>query len=160
MHKLVVVAMIAAAIGLTACGKKDESKEANGSGSVNISGSGDHFSMTGANGEKVEIGTGASAKLPSYLPMYPGGTVTSSFTGSGQDGSGGVVVFHVHATPGDVIAFYKQKAAAAGMADTMNAEMGATTTYVAANEKAKQTITVSATKASDGSDVQLTWGSK
>lgn len=159
MRILIVAAMVGAAFGLVACGKND-SKNSDGSGSVSVSGSGDHLSMTGSNGEKVEIGTGASAKLPAYMPMYPGGTVTSSFSGSGKDGSGGVVVFHVNAAPAQIIAFYKQKAAAAGMADTMNAEMGATSTYVASNDKTKQSLSVSATKGADGSDVQLTWGAK
>jgi dihydroxyacetone kinase len=56
--------------------------------------------------------------------------------------------------------FYKQKTTAAGMAQTMSAEMGETTTYVAANDKTKQTVSVSATKGGDGTTVQLTWGEK
>ncbi len=157
MRDLFVVAVIGAAIGLTACGQH-ETKYSTDSGTVSVSNAGDHVSMTGAHGEKVEIGgVGSSAKLPSYLPLYPGGMVQSSFTGSGKDG---VVVFRVHAAPADVVGFYKQKATAAGMAQTLSAEMGATTTYVAANDKSKQTLSISATKGSDGTDVQLAWGAK
>ncbi len=46
------------------------------------------------------------------------------------------------------------------MAQTMTADMGGTSTYVAANDKTKQTLSVSATKDADGTSVQLTWGEK
>jgi hypothetical protein len=156
--------MIAAAATLAGCGKHDTKTYTDGNGnSVAVSNSGDgHMTITGSNGEKVEFGTGASAmaKMPPYLPLYPGAKVTTSFTGSGKDGSGGMIAFQVSAGTADVVNFYKQKATAAGMAQTMSAEMGDTTTYVAANDKTKQTVSVSATKGSDGTTVQLTWGEK
>ena len=95
MRNLVVIAMIAAAAGLAGCGKSDTKVYSNGKDSVAVSQSGDHMTITGSNGEKVEIGSGASAsaKMPSYLPLYPGAKVTSSFTGSGKDGIGGMVAF-------------------------------------------------------------------
>jgi len=162
MRKVFVVMMIGAAVSLIGCGKNESKNSGSEAGNVSVSGSGDHMTITGSHGEKVEFGSGSSAtsKLPSYLSLYPGATVTASFTGSGQDGSGGLISFHVKASPAEVIAFYKQKAAAGGMADTMNAEMGGTSTYVAADEKTKKQMSVSATKAADGSDVQLTWGTK
>jgi hypothetical protein len=46
------------------------------------------------------------------------------------------------------------------MADTMNMDSGGTMVYIAANEKAKSQVSVSATKASDGTDAQVTWGAK
>ena len=88
------------------------------------------MTITGANGEKVEFGTGSSAKMPSDIPLYPGAKVTASFSGQGKDGSGGMVAFTTTASPDDVIAFYKQKAEAIGMAQTMNMDMGGTKSYV------------------------------
>ncbi len=171
------VAAIAAALTLAGCGKHDQNSSttttANSDGTTTTTtttssgGGANHMTITGSNGEKVEIGTGSSAKLPDYLPMYPGGAITSSFTGSGKDGGGGVVVFHAKgADPAAIIAFYKDKAKAAGMADKMNMDMGGTLTYVASNEDTdagkvkggKKTLTVSATKKDGGVDVQLTWG--
>jgi hypothetical protein len=162
MRNLVVIAMIVTAAGLAGCGKSETKVYSNGKDSMSVSQSGDHMTVTGSNGEKVEFGGGASAtaKLPSYLPLYPGAKVTTSFTGSGKDGSGGMVAFQVAAGTADVVNFYKQKTTAAGMAQTMSAEMGETTTYVAANDKTKQTVSVSATKGGDGTTVQLTWGEK
>src|SRR5580765_5710648 len=82
MRNLVVIAMIATAASLAGCGKSDTKVYSTGKGSVAVSQSGDHMTVTGSNGEKVEFGSGASAtaKLPSYLPLYPGAKVTTSFT--------------------------------------------------------------------------------
>ncbi len=161
MQRIFVAVAVGAALTLTACGKKDDKTVySDGKNTVTASSSGDHMTITGANGEKVEFGSGASAKLPAYLPLFPGAKITASFSGQGKDGAGGVVSFHTSAAPADVIAFYKQKAVAAGMADAMNMETGGTMMYAANNEKAKTQLSVTATKAADGSDAQVTWGSK
>ena len=158
--------MIGAALSLVACGKSDTKTYTDDKGnSVSVttnngSGNDGHMTITGSNGEKVEIGTGASAKMPSDLPLFPGATVTASFSGQGKDGSGGMVAFHTTASPADVIAFYKQKAEASGMAQTAMMDMGGTQTYVAANEKQNRSVSVSVTKGSEGSDAQITWGTK
>jgi hypothetical protein len=165
MRTLVAATMIITAAGLTACGKNGTQVYTDGKSSVAVSNAGDgHVTINGANGEKVEIGgkQDVAGQLPSYLPMYPGGDVKSSMIGNGKDGMGGLVVFHTSASTSDIIAFYKGKATAAGMADTMDMNSGNTTMYVGTNEKTKQTVQVAATKAGDGSgsDVQLTWSNK
>jgi len=161
MQKIFAVIAIGAAIALVGCGKKDEKTVYNdGKNTVSTSQSGDHMTITGQNGEKVEFGAGTNAKLPDFAPLYPGAKVTTSFTGSGKDGAGGMVAFQVAASAADVVSFYKAKATSAGLAQTMSAEMGDTTTYVAANEKTKHTVSVSATKGSDGTTVQITWSEK
>jgi hypothetical protein len=120
------------------------------------------MTITGADGAKVEIGAGATAKMPDYLPLYPGAKVTSSFTGQDKNSAGGVVTFHSDAAGADIIAFYKGKAKAAGMSDTMNMDSGGTMMYVGSNEQAKTHVQVTVTKASDGSgsDASVAWGSK
>jgi len=159
MRALIAVVVMGAAVGLVGCGKSGTRTYGTGSGSVTVSNSGDHMTATGSNGEKVEMssGPGVTAKLPAFLPLYPGATVQTSVTGAGKDGDGGMVVFHTSAGAAAIVAFYKQKAVAAGMADTMNMQQGATTMYVATNEKTKQSVEVAATSAADGSTVQLTW---
>jgi len=166
MRRFGTCLMIAtAALSLAACGKSDTKTYTDEKGNrvtvTNNGGGNDgHMTITGSNGEKVEIGTGASAKMPSDLPLYPGASITASFSGQGKDGAGGMVAFHTKAAPADVIAFYKQRAEAAGMAQTAMMDMGGTQTYVAASEKQNRSVSVSATKASDGSDAQVTWGTK
>jgi CDGSH-type Zn-finger protein len=162
MRKLFAVAMIGAAVTLAGCGKSNEKTYTDGNGnSVTTSDNGDgHMTITGANGEKVEFGTGANAKMPSDIPLYPGAKVTASFTGNGKDGSGGVVTFTTTDSPDQVIAFYKQKADSIGLAQTMNMDMGGTKTYVAASDKEKRTLSITATKSSDETTGQVTWGTK
>lgn len=162
MRKLIAIAMIGAAVSLVGCGKSDTKVYSDGKGgSVAVSNGGDgHMTITGANGEKVEIGTGSNAKMPDDIPLYPGAKVTASFTGQGKDGSGGMVSFTTTDTPDAVVAFYKQKAEAAGMAQTMNMDMNGTKSYVAANDKDKRSLTITATKGSDGTTGQVTWGIK
>ncbi|HVU19635.1 MAG TPA: hypothetical protein VHE09_02820 [Rhizomicrobium sp.] len=162
MRKLVIATMVVAAAGLSGCGKKDTKVYTDSNGnSVAMSNSGDgHMTVTGSNGEKVEIGAGSQAKMPSWLPLYPGAKVTASFTGQGKDGNAGMVSFSTSDGPEAVIAFYKQKAGAVGMADTMNMNSGGTLVYIAANEKTKTQLSVSATKGGDGTTGQVTWGAK
>lgn len=162
MRKLVVITMIAAAAGLAGCGKSDTKVYSNGNGSVAVSQTGDHMTMTGSNGEKVEIGGNqdVSGKLPAYLPMYPGGEVKSSVFGNAKDGNSGMVMFHTKAAAADIIAFYKGKAKAAGMSDAMDMNSGGTILYSGNNEKTNQTVQVAATGSGGGTDVQLTWSSK
>jgi hypothetical protein len=162
MRKYFAVAMIGAAVTLSGCGKSNTKTYTDDKGNnVSVSNGGDgHVTITGANGEKVEFGAGANAKMPSDIPLYPGAKVTASFTGQGKEGSGGMVTFTTTASPDDVIAFYKQKADALGLAQTMNMDMGGTKSYVAANDKTKRTMSITATKASDGTTGQVTWGTK
>jgi predicted small lipoprotein YifL len=161
MRKTFALVTIAAAVALAGCGKKDQKVYTDDKGnSMSVSNTGDHMTITGNNGEKVEYGTGSNVKMPDYLPLYPGATVTTSMTGQGKDGSGGFVVFHAAAQPADIIAFYKQKAGAAGMADALNMQTGNSMTYMASNDKEKKSLSVTATKAADGTDAQVTWGMK
>ncbi|MBV9992859.1 MAG: hypothetical protein JOZ72_16395 [Alphaproteobacteria bacterium] len=163
MQKIFAVIAIGAALALSGCGKKDEKTVySDGKNTVSTSESGDHMTITGQNGDKAEFSSGASAaaKLPAYAPLYPGASVTSSFTGSGKDGSGGVVAFHTKAAPADVIAFYKDKTAAGGLAQSMNADMNGTLMFAASKDGDKTSISVTATKGTDGTDAQITWGTK
>ncbi|MEI9933024.1 MAG: hypothetical protein WDM89_21440 [Rhizomicrobium sp.] len=141
MRKAIAATMIISTAALTGCGKSDTHVYSDGKNTVAVANNGDgHMTVTGSNGEKMEFGAGAEAKMPSYLPLYPGAKVTASFTGQGKDGSAGMVSFSTSDAPEAVIAFYKQKAGAAGMADTMNMNSAGTTVYVAANEKAKTQV--------------------
>lgn len=159
MRKLFTIAMIGAALALSGCGKKDEKTvySDNKGNSVATNASGDHMTFTGSNGEKMEIGTGTNAKLPAYLAVYPGASVAANINTNNADGTGGMVSLKTSAAPADVIAFYKQKAQAHGMKESMNADMNGTMTFAAANDAAKEQLAVSAAKDSDGTTVSITW---
>jgi hypothetical protein len=161
MQKIFAVVVLGAAIGLAACGKKDEKTVySDGKNTVTQSAAGDHTTITGANGEKMEFGAGSTAKMPAFAPAYPGAKVTASVTANTGKGETGSVQLQTSASPADVIAFYKQKTAASGMAQTVNAEMGTTMIYSAASDASKTQVSVSASKTAEATVVTVTWGPK
>jgi len=163
MHRIFAVIALGTAVALAGCGKKDEKTVySDGQHTVTQSSAGDHMTVTGQDGQKMEFGTGANAaaKLPDYAPLYPGATITSSFAGSGKDGSGGSLAFHTTAAPADVIAFYKDKTAGGGLKQSMNADMNGTLMFAAQKDDSKTQISVTATKGANGTDGQVTWSAK
>ena len=70
------------------------------------------ITFEGPDGEKAEFGT---AKLPDWIPAYPGATVTTGMTGSGKQGSGGMVSMSADGKAEDILKWYEDKFTAAGM---------------------------------------------
>lgn len=119
----------------------------------------------GRNGEvaNVEMGGGA-AKLPSWVPAYPGARAQGNFTATGEDGSGrgagGVVTFESTDSPEKVMDFYKDKVAGMGMKviTTFGGTDGGM--MVAQDEDEKRTLQVTVGKSGSGSTIGLTFGEK
>jgi hypothetical protein len=163
MRGSLVVAAVAA-IALTGCGQKDESKtvrtEGGGTVTTETHSDGSHtYTVTDdKGGGQVTIGAGASGAMtyPAYAPAFPGAKVMSTISASGKPG--GMVIFHADAAPAAVVAFYKKAATGAGLADLLNMQSGTTQSYSAINEKTHDQMTVVAAKTDDGTQVQLTWG--
>lgn len=160
-----IVIAIAAVSVLAGCGPKSNDgrdvKVYGKDGNVTISGNGEHVTVKSSNGQaSVEI-NGSDAKLPDFAPLYPGATVTSSFVGSGGgDGHGGMASFETGAAAADVIAFYKRKAAAAGLVDKMDTAMGGSLMFVAGGGDDKKGFQVIAVKSGTGTRAQVTWSDK
>ena len=70
------------------------------------------ITFEGPDGEKAVVG---SAKLPDWIPAYPGATVTGGFTGSSGQGAGGVVSLSADGRAEDILKWYEEKFTAAGM---------------------------------------------
>ncbi|WP_448659515.1 hypothetical protein ACPVPU_03365 [Sphingomonas sp. CJ99] len=68
-------------------------------------------------------GIAAPANLPAFAPIYPGATITAAVTGSAQEAKG-MVSFTTGDTPDKVIAFYRERATAAGLVAQAEANMG------------------------------------
>jgi hypothetical protein len=83
--------------------------------------------------------------------------VQTSVNGSDKGGTGGTVIFKTSASVADIIAFYKQKTTAAGMAETMSMTSGGMTTFGAAKQGTKNSVQVVATAGGDGTSVQVVW---
>ena len=130
-------------------------------GSVNISGNGEHITMQSDNGKtRVEVNTngiGGNVGLPAFVPLYPGAKVISSVHGNDAKSAGGMVAFDSKSTPADVIAFYKQKTAGAGLPQKMDMNQQGTMMFVASDEKRTLQVTSAPGDGGAGSHTQLTW---
>ena len=102
----------------------------------------------------------AAPNAPVFAVLYPGAQVDGAPTlADGASGPGGVLAFTVAATPDEVIAFYKQRAEAAGLASVMGMNQGDTRAYGAAGsgESAAALQVVASPAEGGGASVQLTW---
>jgi len=121
---------------------------------------------TAAVPEPVAAATPASAAqpaapgAPAFAVVYPGGTASGPATvAQGPDGPGGILSFTTDATPEAVIAFYRQRAEAAGLASVSAMNQGEARAYGAAAEDGSgKLLRVVATPVGNGpTSVQLDW---
>lgn len=98
---------------------------------------------------------------PSFAQMYPGATVTDpAITALGPDGKpGGAVSFTTPASPDTVVAFYRQRAEAAGLVATNSLNRGSARAFGAASaDGGGSLLNVVADAVPDGqTHVQLMW---
>lgn len=96
---------------------------------------------------------------PVFAVVYPGGVVeTTPLTPVAAGGAGGGIVFTSDASPDDIVAFYRRKAEAAGLASVMSMNQGETRGYGAAGAPGGAGLQVVAHPVEPGqTSVQLTW---
>ncbi len=155
---------LACVLALASCDRNKQEKTVtvtgNG-GTMTVSGNGEHFSVKDASGKQtVDINANGvtPTNLPDYVPVYPGAKVQSSVVGAGDKGNGGSIVIQTNASIADVVAFYKQKAAASGFSETMNMASAGTTMFTAASSDKKKTIEVIASTSDGATHAQIVWG--
>ena len=159
MNRLAIGTAVAVALLVSGCDQKPEKKE---SEHVSISRDGGKITIQSDNGKaKVEITTGdkgLTAKMPGFVSLYPGAKVQSNMQGAAASGMGGGVIFTAKDAPETVIAFYRDKAKAEGMAETMVMQREGTHIFVATAKAGKRSFHVSAAPGEDGgSQVSLFW---
>lgn len=104
--------------------------------------------------------TPAAPGAPAFAVVYPGGTTQGPVTvARGPDGPGGILSFTTEATPDAVVAFYRQRAEAAGLASVMAMNTGEARAYgAAAKDDSGKLLHVVATPVENGpTSVQLDW---
>jgi hypothetical protein len=102
----------------------------------------------------------AAPGAPAFAVVYPGGAVAGPATvARGPDGApGGIVSFTTEATPETVVAFYRQRAEAAGLSSVMAMDQGGARAYGAVAPDRSDKLHVVATPLDDGrTNVQLDW---
>jgi hypothetical protein len=137
---------------------------------VNIKGKDGNVTVTSAGGQvtlksddgktTVEINANSlgNQKLPDFAPVYPGAKMQGSVTA--QTPGGGMFSFESTDAPDKVVAFYKDKAASAGLTEKMSMTANGAVTYVASANDDKKTLQVIAAKSEAGSRIQVYWAAK
>lgn len=157
--RLMIVAAAVAAVSLAGCGKKEDSGKpaitATQGGYTVKSGDGTATVSTSA-----QAAAAAVSGLPDFAPLFPGASLENaivSVPSENGDSQGSTVTYKVAATPDKVVAFYKEKAEAAGFKTVMNANMGAATMFAATDDATKRGLQVIASGKGDATSVVVTW---
>lgn len=101
----------------------------------------------------------AAPGAPTFAVIYPGGEPTKPVTvAQGPQGPGGILEFTTDADPATVVAFYKQRADAAGLKAINAMSTGEARGYSAGDgAEGGQLMTVIATPVDGKTSVQLDW---
>jgi hypothetical protein len=149
-------AILVIGLGLAGCGQSSTTTVATPEGTVRTSADGSTTTLTGASGPSATFGAGATAtQLPDFLPLYPGAKVLSSINAPQAGMQGGSVAFETNASPAEVVTFYKQKAAAQGLAETLSSTETDGMTYMASKDQTM--VQVIASKGTNSTEIVLSW---
>ena len=111
----------------------------------------------------VDIG-GAAAKLPSWVPNYPGSTAQGTFSvkGTSNDGAGegGNYTFTTADPPSKVMVFYDDKAKELGMKANLTTNTPDGGMLIVADEGSQRTLTIVVAKGSPDTTVNVTYAVK
>lgn len=103
----------------------------------------------------------AASGAPAFAVIYPGGVIKApAMVAQGPAGPGGIVEFTTEATPEAVIAFYRQRAEAAGLKPINTMSRGNSAGYAAGDgvDGRGQLLSVVATRVEgEATSVQLDW---
>ncbi len=106
----------------------------------------------------VAPSTASLEALPHFAAVYPEAEVQGDpLLADGTAGPGGVVTFVTEASPDTVIAFYRERAEADGLATMMALNQGEARAYGAQKQATGASVNVVASPAEDRTSVQLTW---
>lgn len=114
-----------------------------------------------ASGVSAGVATGvpAAPDAPAFAVLYPGALLEQpAISASGPAGPGGLVTYTTDAGPDAVIAFYRTRAEAAGLASVMAMNQGDARAYGAADADGATNLQVVASPTEAGTtSVQLSW---
>lgn len=163
---LAVAAAVSGLIALAACdGRSEASPEAASNATAVETPAADaspEIASPAIADAPAALGAGAPAVTgaPNFAALYPGAVIEGAPTlATGPAGPGGVVIFTTDAPPETVVAYYRQRAEAAGLRPVMSMNQGDARAYgAAASGENGPSLQVVASPADGGlTSVQLTW---
>jgi len=112
----------------------------------------------------MQFGAGANAKIPDWIPAYPGATPQANFSMQGGDGSGGTFSYTTKDSAEAVLAFYNRSLTGAGFKITSNVSgnaNGASGNMISAEEEAsKRTMVITLGSENGTTTVNVIYGTK
>ena len=144
-----------------------------------------HISFEGDSGERVEIqgqgeggsgsvtvkgpdgsmqfGEGSLAKVPDWVPKYPGAQAVGTFTMQGGTGDAGTFQLKCGGSVDQVASFFEREMKGAGMAvqkNSMQSDGGGTTIVIGQDEASGRTVSATVSSSSEGTVAQITYQTK
>ena len=164
MKRSVAAVAVALTVGLTGCdGRSEAAPEIEAAAATPKTPPVETLAATDAAPSAAVAASADAAPIngaPVFAALYPGAQVDAPATvASGPTGPGGLITFTTEAAPDTVVAFYRQRAEAAGLSPVMAMNQGEARAYGAAARKADgATLQVVAAPGEGGlTSVQLTW---
>lgn len=112
------------------------------------------------NGKTGELQFGGNAKVPDWVPVYPGASVQANITGQASDGEGGNVTYTTNDEPSKVVDFFQRKAKDLGMSAKLTSTTSDGAMFVAADDSGDRSLTVVIGRSDGQTGINLTYGRK
>lgn len=119
-----------------------------------------HLSAQEDNGKTADLQFGGSAKVPDWVPAYPGASVQTNISGTSSDGEGGNVTYTTSDSPSKVVSFYQDKVKDMGMKTNLSTMTGDSSMIIATDESKDRSLTIAIGTDSGKTTVNVTYGTK
>ena len=116
-----------------------------------------HFEMKSADGT-VQIG--GDAKLPAWVPVYPGSKPQNAFSAQVKDGRNGTFIFKTADSPDRVAKYYREQFEAAGLKVNALVSAGSSEVLSAEDSISHHTVTVVAAGGGNETSVNVSYANK
>lgn len=165
MKRMRAAAALAAAMAMTGCSQAAADKAPPADGGADAAEAVDTSAVIAAPDARATPAAPAALPAapgaPAFAVLYPGGSVDGPATmAQSPAGPGGILTFTTDASPDTVVAFYRQRAEAAGLTTIASMSQSGASAYSAGDGAAGQgkLLSVVATPVDDGpTSVQLSW---
>ncbi len=111
-------------------------------------------------GEAVSFGGGAAAKVPAWVPSYPGAKPEGTFSSQGGENEGGMFGFKTGDGAKKVLGWYEQSLKGGGFTTTLTDSGDGSGGMVMAEDASKRTVMVTVGTEDSQTAVQVTYGNK
>jgi hypothetical protein len=116
-----------------------------------------HFEMKSADGS-VQIG--GAAKIPTWVPDYPGSSPQNAFSAQGKDGRTGTFIFKTKDSADRVAKYYREQLEASGLTVAAAVNSGSSQVITAEDGAKHHNVSVVVAAGSNETAVNVTYANK